>query len=70
VAARRHYALSKIMNFVLSTFVRDERGATSGEYAMLLVLVGCALIAASFALATVESGSLRGAADLIARSAR
>ena len=45
------------MKNFLNTFLRDESGASAAEYALILVVVGIAIVAA----ATTLSGAIGGA---------
>jgi pilus assembly protein Flp/PilA len=47
--------------------VKECRGASSAEYALLLALVGAGIILASFALGVAVSGSMNDAASNISQ---
>lgn len=53
------------MKTFLKNFAADESGASAAEYAILLVVVGVAIVAAAGALSTSISGSMEETADVI-----
>jgi len=46
-------------------FLRDEAGASAAEYAMLLILLGCAVILGSIAIAVSIGGGMGRFADFL-----
>jgi pilus assembly protein Flp/PilA len=53
-----------MINFV-SKFVRDESGASAAEYALILVVIGIAIVAGAFTLAKAIGGAMSDAATCI-----
>lgn len=51
-------------NFV-KTFLNDESGASAAEYALILVIVGVAIVTGAIALGGAIGGAMSGAADCI-----
>ena len=51
-------------NFVRS-FLKDESGASAAEYALILVVVGVAIVGAAVALSTAISGAMSDTAGII-----
>ena len=57
----------------MATFIRllrDARGASAAEYALILAIVGTAIAAAALALGGAINTSMTNAADCIAGSAK
>lgn len=52
------------MTFV-KNFLRDESGASAAEYALILAIVGAAIVGGSIALGTAIGGELNATADCI-----
>jgi pilus assembly protein Flp/PilA len=50
---------------VIRQFVKDEKGATAAEYALLLALITALLVGAVQALEGAISGAMNGAAGII-----
>lgn len=53
------------MTNFLKNFVRDESGASAAEYALLLVVIGIAIIAAATALSGAIAGAMNRTATTI-----
>ncbi len=53
-----------MVKFVTS-FLRDESGASAAEYALILAIIGSAIAASAFALGETISGALEGASECI-----
>ena len=53
-----------MMKFFKS-FARDESGASAAEYALILVVVGLAIIGAALSLSGAISGAMSDTADTI-----
>jgi pilus assembly protein Flp/PilA len=53
-----------MINFV-SKFVRDESGASAAEYALILVVIGIAIVVGAALLAKSIGGAMSNAADCI-----
>ena len=51
-------------NFI-SQFVRNESGASAAEYALILVIVGIAIVVGALALGGSIGDAMSGAADCI-----
>lgn len=49
-------------------FLKDESGASAGEYALILAVVGIGIVTAAGALQEAISGALQDAADTISGS--
>jgi pilus assembly protein Flp/PilA len=56
---------SHMKNF-LNSFLRDESGASAAEYALILVVVGLAIVAGGFALSNAIGTAMTNAASCIA----
>ena len=54
-----------IMKTFLKTFLRDESGASAAEYALILVVVGLAIVAGGFALSGAIGTAMNNAASCI-----
>jgi len=53
------------MKTFLKSFLRDESGASAAEYALILVVVGLAIVAGGFALSGAIGGAMEKAASCI-----
>lgn len=53
------------MTNFLKTFVKDESGASAAEYALILVVVGLAIVAGGITLADSIGGAMSDAASCI-----
>lgn len=53
------------MKTFLKTFLADESGASAAEYALILVVVGLAIVTAGSYLATSIGGAMNDAGDCI-----
>ncbi|WP_336985676.1 Flp family type IVb pilin [Altererythrobacter aquiaggeris] len=53
------------MTNFLKTFAADESGASAAEYALILVVVGVAIIAAATTLSGSISNAMSDTADII-----
>ena len=51
------------MRKLLARFVADEQGATAIEYALIMILVGVAIIASLQAVQVAINGSMTASAD-------
>ncbi|WP_234030280.1 Flp family type IVb pilin [Erythrobacter mangrovi] len=54
-----------IMTNFLKTFVADESGASAAEYALILIVIGIAIVAGATTLATSIGGAMTGTATCI-----
>jgi pilus assembly protein Flp/PilA len=54
-----------IMKTFLKTFLRDESGASAAEYALILVVIGIAIVAGGFTLAGSIGNAMTDAASCI-----
>lgn len=52
------------MNFI-KNFARDDSGASAAEYALILVVVGLAIVGAATALSGAIAGAMQDTADII-----
>lgn len=52
------------MTFI-KNFARDESGASAAEYALILVVVGLAIVTGASALSTAIGDALQDTADVI-----
>lgn len=60
------YCLGVIeMTNFLKSFVNDESGASAAEYALILVVVGVAIVAAAGALSSAIGTAMYDTADII-----
>jgi pilus assembly protein Flp/PilA len=53
------------MKTFIKSFLADESGASAAEYALILVVVGIAIVAGGFALSTAIGGAMTKAASCI-----
>jgi pilus assembly protein Flp/PilA len=53
------------MTNFLKTFVADESGASAAEYALILIVVGIAIVAGAATLATSIGGAMTNTATCI-----
>lgn len=53
------------MRSFLKRFKSDESGASAAEYALILVVVGLAIVAAATALSGAIGGAMQNTADII-----
>lgn len=53
------------MKNFLKTFLADESGASAAEYALILVVVGLAIVAGGFALSSAIGTAMSDAANCI-----
>lgn len=53
------------MRNFMNQFVREESGASAAEYALILVIVGIAIVLGALALGESIGGAMSGAADCI-----
>ncbi|QKG72693.1 Flp family type IVb pilin [Erythrobacter mangrovi] len=53
------------MTNFLKTFVADESGASAAEYALILIVIGIAIVAGATTLATSIGGAMTGTATCI-----
>lgn len=53
------------MTNFLKTFVADESGASAAEYALILIVVGIAIVAGATTLATAIGGAMSNTATCI-----
>jgi len=53
------------MKAFLKTFLKDESGASAAEYALILAVVGVAIVTAGIALSDSISGVMNDTADCI-----
>jgi pilus assembly protein Flp/PilA len=53
------------MRNFMNRFVRDESGASAAEYALILVIVGIAIVLGALALGGAIGGAMSGAAECI-----
>jgi pilus assembly protein Flp/PilA len=53
------------MKTFLKTFLRDESGASAAEYALILVVVGLAIVAGGFVLSSAIGTAMTDAASCI-----
>jgi pilus assembly protein Flp/PilA len=54
-----------IMKTFLKTFLRDESGASAAEYALILVVIGIAIVAGGLTLAGSIGDAMSDTADCI-----
>jgi pilus assembly protein Flp/PilA len=54
-----------IMKTFLKTFLRDESGASAAEYALILVVIGIAIVAGGLTLAGSIGQAMSDTADCI-----
>ncbi len=59
-----YYGVFFMTNFI-KTFVADELGASAAEYALILIVVGIAIVAGATTLATSIGDSMCNTADTI-----
>lgn len=53
------------MKEFIKSFLRDESGASAAEYALILAIVGAAIVIGAVALGTAIGGAMDEAADCI-----
>jgi pilus assembly protein Flp/PilA len=53
------------MKTFLKTFLRDESGASAAEYALILVVIGIAIVAGGLALSGAIGGAMSDSATCI-----
>lgn len=53
------------MKDFLTSFLRDESGASAAEYALILAIIGGLIVVGSLALGGAIGDSMQGAADCI-----
>lgn len=53
------------MKNFLKTFVRDESGASAAEYALILIVVGVAIVGAAATLSSAIGGAMEETAEII-----
>lgn len=53
------------MKNFLNSFLRDESGASAAEYALILVVVGVAIVVAAGTLSGAISGAMTDTASII-----
>jgi len=53
------------MTNLIKTFIADEAGASAAEYALILAVVGAAIVLGAQALGTAISGELNETASVI-----
>ena len=53
------------MSNLIKTFLNDEAGASAAEYALILAIVGTAIVGGSILLGNAVSGAMSTAADQI-----
>jgi pilus assembly protein Flp/PilA len=56
------------MTNFLKNFATDESGASAAEYALILVVVGVAIVGAAGLLSTAISGAMSNTASIISTS--
>ena len=54
-----------IMKTFLKTFLRDESGASAAEYALILVVIGIAIVAGGLTLSSAIGTAMSDAASCI-----
>jgi len=54
-----------IMSNFVAKFIRDESGASAAEYALILVVIGIAIVAGALTLAGSIGGAMSSAASCI-----
>ena len=58
-----------LMTRFLGRFIRDQSGATTAEYAMLLAIIGSGIAVAALTLSAAVSTALTDAGDCVASNA-
>lgn len=53
------------MKTFLKSFLRDESGASAAEYALILVVVGVAIVGAAMTLSGAIAGAMSDTASII-----
>jgi pilus assembly protein Flp/PilA len=57
------------MTNFLKNFAADESGASAAEYALILVIIGAAIVVGATALGTAVGSAMSGTADCITTNA-